>query len=246
VGSGDTIYIAAPAHQQAAVAPLVVGLLEDVRRAAYAGHAAALQRTSGSPRPPLVLALDEVANIAPLPELPAMVSEGGGQGVVTLACFQDLSQARQRWPGRADGFASLFGTTVVLPGIGDVATLQALSTLAGDEELAVRTVSAGRAASDRPFTDMLTGGRPHHGESVSTQWRRRLPPDLITRGVPGHLLAFDDRNRPGWVALAPSYRVEPWRSLRELGREHQLGGGTGLDHGRDSRSARDPSLGIGR
>ena len=60
----------------------------------------------------MLLALDEVANIAPLPDLPAMVSEGGGQGVITLACFQDLSQARQRWPGRADGFPSLFGTTV--------------------------------------------------------------------------------------------------------------------------------------
>jgi type IV secretory pathway TraG/TraD family ATPase VirD4 len=223
VESGDTIYIAAAAHEQAAVAPLVVGLLEDVRQAAYAGHASAVARPSGSPRPPLLLALDEVANIAPIPELPSMVSEGGGQGVITLACFQDLSQARQRWPGRADGFASLFGTTVVLPGIGDVTTLEALSTLAGDEELAVRTLSAGQSATDRPFNDLLTGGRPHHGESVSTQWRRRLPPDVITRGVPGHLLAFDERNQPGWVPLAPSYRAEPWRSLRELGREHGLG-----------------------
>ena len=167
--------------------------------------------------PPLLLALDEVANIAPLPDLPAMVSEGGGQGVVTLACLQDLSQARQRWPGRAEGFASLFGTTVVLPGIGDVATLEALSTLAGDEELVVRTVSAGQAATDRPFTDLVTGGRPHRGESVTTQWRRRLPPDVITRGVAGHLLAFDERNQPGWVPLAPSYATEPWRTLREPG-----------------------------
>jgi hypothetical protein len=233
VESSDTIYIAAPAHQQSAVAPLVVGLLEDVRRAAYAGHASATEGSRVSTRPPLVLALDEVANIAPLPDLPSMVSEGGGQGVLTLACFQDLSQARQRWPGRADGFASLFGTTVVLPGIGDVPTLEALSTLAGDEELAVRTVSAGHSTSDRPLTDILTGGRPQIGESVSTQWRRRLPPDVITRGVPGHLLAFDDRNQPGWVTLAPSYRAEPWRSLRELGREHVVDrpGGVGLRRG---------------
>ena len=35
----------------------------------------------GTPGPPLTLVLDEVANIAPLPDLPAMVSEGGGQGV---------------------------------------------------------------------------------------------------------------------------------------------------------------------
>ena len=44
--------------------------------------------------PPTLLALDEVANIAPIPDLPAMVSEGGGQGLLVLACLQDLSQAR--------------------------------------------------------------------------------------------------------------------------------------------------------
>ncbi len=159
-----------PAHHQALVAPMVVGLLEDVRRAAYAHHAKEAEAGSVPVRHPLLLALDEVANIAPLPDLPAMVSEGGGQGVITLACFQDLSQARQRWPGRADGFASLFGTTVVLPGIGDVATLDALSTLAGDEELVVRTVSAGRGRHRPPGHRLWpvgahTAGRapPHSG-----------------------------------------------------------------------------------
>ncbi len=251
VESSDTIYIAAPAHQQALVAPMVVGLLEDIRRAAYAHHASVADgRTSlGSPavpnhapRPPLMLALDEVANIAPLPDLPAMISEGGGQGVVTLACFQDLSQARQRWPGRADGFASLFGTTAVLPGIGDVATLEALSTLAGDEELVVRTTSAGRSMSDRPFTDLMTGGRPHHGESVTTQWRRRLPPDVITRGGDGQFLVFDERNQPRWAPLTPSYTAEPWRSLRQITHESDRRAERGLRHRRGPERAGGPAV----
>ena len=223
VESSDTIYIAASAHHQALVAPMVVGLVEDIRRAAYERHAAeAAPRTSPS-RPPVLFALDEVANIAPIPDLPALVSEGGGQGVTTLACFQDLSQARQRWPGRAEGFLSLFGTTAVLPGIGDVATLEALSTLAGEEELHVHTASAGRSAGGQPLGDLLSGGRPQFGQSVSTQWRRRLPPDVIARGDAGHLLAFDTRNQPGWVPMAPSYAVEPWRSLRGLAHERGHG-----------------------
>ena len=36
------------------------------------------------------------------------------------AGLQDLSQARARWGTAADGFLSLFGTTVVLPGIGEL------------------------------------------------------------------------------------------------------------------------------
>jgi type IV secretory pathway TraG/TraD family ATPase VirD4 len=235
VRSADTIYIAAPAHQQALVAPMVVGLLEDVRRAAYAcsassgqGADASRARTVGRP---VLLALDELANIAPLPDLPAMVSEGGGQGVITLACFQDLSQARRRWPGQADGFPSLFGTTVVLPGIGDVRTLDALSQLAGEVEVPTRTRTAGRSLGDRPVVDLVAGGRPHVSESVSTQWRRRLPVDALAQGAPNHAIAFDARNRPSWVPLAPSHRCEPWRSWRGLGLEHERPApGLGLAH----------------
>jgi len=214
VASGDTVYIAAPAHHQQLVAPLVVGLLDDVRRAAYARAAA----SGAAIDPPVVLALDELANIAPLPDLPSMISEGGGQGVVTLACFQDLSQARHRWPTQADGFPSLFGTTVVLPGIGDVRTLEALSVLSGDHELVTRSVSRGRTSSDRPLGDLVTGGRPQFGEQLSATWRRRLTPDQITRGVPGGALAFDARNQPSWIPLAPAHTSEPWRSLTGPGR----------------------------
>jgi len=243
VASSDTIYIAASAHHQALVAPMVVGLLEDIRRAAYARHAEIGGDREPAGRPPVLLALDEVANIAPIPDLPALVSEGGGQGVTTLACFQDLSQARQRWPGRADGFPSLFGTTAVLPGIGDVATLEALSTLAGEEELHVHTVSAGRSTGSQPLGDLLAGGRPQFGTSVSTQWRRRLPPDVIARGGAGHLLAFDSRNQPGWVPMAPSYAVEPWRSLRGLAREREHGHGPtlgGPDHHQGASGTGEP------
>lgn len=216
VRSSDTIYIASPAHSQALVAPMVVALIDDIRRATYA-RASDGRGVAGLP--PVVLALDEVANIAPLPDLPAMISEGGGQGLVTMACLQDLSQARNRWPAHADGFPSLFGTTVVLPGIGDVRTLEALSTLAGDEEIATRTVSAGRSFTGQPLTDLIAGGRPQVGESVSTQWRRRLPADVITRGVAGHGLAFDQRNQPGWIPLTPYFASEPWRTLCRPGHE---------------------------
>jgi type IV secretory pathway TraG/TraD family ATPase VirD4 len=218
VHGADTIYIASPAHRQALVAPMVVGLIEDIRQATYV--ASADDHRGIDRRPPVLLALDEVANIAPLPDLPSMISEGGGQGLVTVACLQDLSQARSRWSERADGFPSLFGTTMVLPGIGDVRTLEALSTLVGDEAIPTRTVSTGRSLTDRPVSDLVTGGRPHYGESVSTQWRRRLPADVIARGSNECALAFDQRNRAGWIPLARSYRDEPWRSLSPP--EHQL------------------------
>ncbi len=223
VRSSDTLYICAPGRRQALVAPMVVGIIDDIRSATYERHARS--GVDGGDHLPVLLALDEAANIAPLPDLPGLVSEGGGQGLNTLACFQDLSQARQRWGKAADGFLSLFGTTVVLPGIGDVATLDALSVLAGDEEVGTRSLSSGRVPTGGVLSDALTGGSIRHTATSATVRRRRLPADVITRGSPDRALAFDERNRVGWVPLSPSHRSEPWTTIagptrhREVGRD---------------------------
>ena len=75
------------------------------------------QRDAG---PPLFLCLDEVANIAPIHNLPALVSGAGGQRLHLMACLQDLSHAPNRWgEAAAGGFLSLFQTKLILTGIAD-------------------------------------------------------------------------------------------------------------------------------
>jgi type IV secretory pathway TraG/TraD family ATPase VirD4 len=225
--SSATLYICATGRHQAVAAPLVVGLLTDIRSAAYArsGTPAPGRAAPAGRRAPVVLALDEVANIAPIPDLPSMVSEGGGQGLLTLACLQDLSQARTRWGTAADGFFSLFGTTVVLPGIGDVRTLEALSALAGEEEVRTRSVSApvrSPGGVGAMVSRLVLGPRAQRAEqgptvTTSTVMRRRLPVDVVARGETGMALVVDERNRMGWVGLTPWFATEPWRSAA-LGR----------------------------
>ncbi len=193
----NTLYICAPGRDQQVFAPLVVGLVSELQDAAYARSA------SGRVSPPLVLALDEVANIAPLPNLPSIVSEGPGQGLLTIACLQDLSQARSRWGKQADSFISLFGTTVVLSGIADISTLETLSALGGDKELTTRSVGESR--------DMKHA--VHYSSSFSTIFRRRLDVDAIGRGDRGSCLALDAGNRLGWVELTPAHLKSPWRDL---------------------------------
>jgi len=237
--SAGTLYICATGRHQALAAPLVVGLLTDIRAAAYA-RAAAGSGGPGVDRPagpaPVVLALDEVANIAPVPDLPAMVSEGGSQGVTTLACLQDLSQARGRWGMAAEGFLSLFGTTVVLPGIGDVRTLEALSALAGEEEVYTRSLSTPVKADGvglaRAVMGRVLGGPNRRGPdpvpsvTTSTVMRRRLPVDVVGRGEPGMALVVNERNEMGWVRLTPWFRHEPWRTAA-LGAQRELAVPTG-------------------
>ena len=93
----NTLYLCSTGRRQRQFAPLVVAIVGDVRDAAYAR---ARDERGG---PPTLLALDEVANIAPIPDLPAMVSEGAGQGLLVLACLQDLSQARAAGARRPTG-----------------------------------------------------------------------------------------------------------------------------------------------
>jgi type IV secretion system protein VirD4 len=190
VEDADTVYVRCPAATQEALAPIVVALLEAVTRAAYARHPAG---------PPLLFALDELANIAPLPGLPSIVSEGGSQGLVTLACLQDLSQARRRWGDLADGFLTLFGAKLIMPGVGDLRTLQVLSALAGQVEEPTRSET-------RRHLWSLRG-------SVTSTTRRvpRLPVDAISRGRPGQALLLDGADPPSWVELTPWYATSPWR-----------------------------------
>ncbi|HWE68111.1 MAG TPA: type IV secretory system conjugative DNA transfer family protein [Acidimicrobiales bacterium] len=193
----NTMYLCSAGRHQNQFSPLVVGVIGDVRDATYD------RERSGEQGAPTLFALDEVANIAPIPDLPGMVSEGAGQGLLVLACLQDLSQARSRWGPPADGFFSLFGATVVMPGIADVATLRSLSALAGEQEIATTTVSqsVGHHGSIRPSS------------SVSTVRLPRYPVDAIARGVLGHAMVLTPERQVGQVLLTPAHVRSPWREL---------------------------------
>ncbi len=202
VRSAGTVYIHAPAEAQAAAAPIVCGLLAEIRRATYQAHAAG-QLNRGR----VLFALDEVANIAPLEELPQIASEGGGQGLLLLAALQDLSQARQRWGAQADGFLTLFGTKLILPGIADTRTLESVSVMLGeyDREVVSRT---------RPEFTLLSGGEhvPHRTKTTTTQRTRVLSPGEIANIPAGNALHLDGVQ---WelVTLTPAHSSEPWRTL---------------------------------
>ena len=96
-------------------------------------------------------------------------------------------------------------------------TLEALSALAGEVEVATRTVGASRARD----------GKVHPSVSTSTIHRRRLPVDVIARGGAGTAMALDARNRVGWVQLTPAHLWSPgapspgrWAAPADTGRRH--------------------------
>ncbi|MGO9964855.1 MAG: type IV secretory system conjugative DNA transfer family protein [Acidimicrobiales bacterium] len=224
VESRAALYVCAGSDHQRQAAPLVAGLLREVRSAAYQHSLSATVTSFDDARtatpqvssgPPLLLVLDELANIAPLHDLPTLVAEGGSQGVVTLACLQDLAQARARWDREADGFLSLFGTKLVFPGIGDTRTLEAISLLAGEHEVPTASVTRGaRRARWGAFGRTTT-------RTVSMRKDRILPPDAVARGHPGYVLGIEGAE-PGFLQMTPWYSSSPWREAVRNGRAHVL------------------------
>ncbi len=195
--SYDTVYITAPADKQEQLAPLIVALLDQIKNAVY-------RRRSRNPTSaPVVFALDEAANIAPLPKLPQIASEGAGQGLVLLASMQDISQARFRWGEQADGFVTLFPVSVFFPGIADPRTLELLSQLGG--ETMVPMVSTNVPSSLAALT-----GKGFASTTHSYTWRRRLPVDAISEGTRGTALCRVAGQPLRHVMTMPWDQVPEW------------------------------------
>ena len=121
--------------------PLIAAFVEDLVETAR--HLAV--RSAGARLdPPLLLALDEIGNLAPLPSLPTLMAEGGGTGITTMPVLQSLSQARDKWGEHAAG--AIWDAAIVkiiLGGAAAARDLQDLSTLIGEREESHDTLVVG-------------------------------------------------------------------------------------------------------
>lgn len=163
-------------NSAALVAAFIEDLVETARRLAARSPGARLD-------PPVLLALDEIGNLSPLPSLPTLMAEGGGSGLTTLPVLQSLAQARDKW-GR-DAAAAVWGASIVkivLGGGSDRDDLQDLSTLIGERD---------------ELTDSTTIG--DHGTRSSQRSIRRvpiMPPDTIRTLPQGTALVLLRSTRP--------------------------------------------------
>jgi type IV secretion system protein VirD4 len=160
-----SLYLLGTANGASATATLIAALIEDLIDAARRlAAASAGQRLD----PPLALVLDEASNY-PLPSLPALMAEGGGSGITTLAVLQSLAQARDRWGREAAG--AIWDSAivkVVLGGSANADDLADISRLIGDRPVIERSETIGAGPAGRSV-------------STSTRWRPILEPAEIRK-----------------------------------------------------------------
>ncbi len=134
-GTGTVYLIAEAVSEEAPVAPLFAAMATEIHWiAAQLGQAS----PSGRLDPPLLMGLDEVTQICPVP-LPFWLSDSGGKGIQVVAVVHGEAQLAERWGdyGR-QVVLDTSSVKVFLPGITDVTTLQAASTLCGQASWKVR------------------------------------------------------------------------------------------------------------
>lgn len=139
LNSGSTLYIIGPSHKQQVIAPLIAALVDSI---AHAATDLAAKYSNGRLQFPLLLALDEVANIAPLESLPALVSEGGGRGIITVWAAQNLAQLRDRYtPEKAKSVLAATGAKLIFGGLTISEDLREISAWAGEKMVPTDSIS---------------------------------------------------------------------------------------------------------
>jgi len=133
--AGTVYMIAEAVSGEAPVAPLFAAMASEIHyTAAQLGQAS----PSGRLDPPLLMGLDEVTQICPVP-LPSWLSDSGGKGIQVVAVAHGEAQLAGRWGDH--GRQVVLDTCSVkmyLPGIADVTTLEAASKLCGQASWRVR------------------------------------------------------------------------------------------------------------
>jgi type IV secretory pathway TraG/TraD family ATPase VirD4 len=183
--SRDTLYLLS--KSRSAAAPLIAALSDTAMRAAERRA----ERLGGRLDPPMVVPLDEAANICRIADLPELYSHLGSRGIVAVTILQSYEQGVTVWGEH--GMATLWGAStkkIIGAGVDSPRLARDLAMLVGQHDVPVRTIS---------YSD----GRA--SESVSLRRQDILEPAAIRALPPGTALLLATGIRPALIRLTPWY-----------------------------------------
>jgi len=189
-GSKDTLYLLAPAHEQERLQVPFVCLLRSVLDAAFTASA-----RRGTPLdPPLLVVLDEAANVAPLAGLDGLVATASSYGIQVVTLWQDLAQVDARYGVRAATVVNNHRAKLICSGVTDPSTLDQVSRLVGD--------------ADHQTHSTTRDGLGHWSATTAADTRRLAPADALRRLGPREAVLLYGNLLPARIALRP-YFTDP-------------------------------------
>jgi hypothetical protein len=185
-----TLYLIAESRgEESPVAPLFACLSSEIH---YTAGLLGSQSPAGKLDPPLLMALDEVTQICPVP-VPSWLADSGGKGIQVAVVAHGEAQLRNRW-GK-DGARVIMDTTgakLYLPGITDTETLAAASKLCGTAALRER------------------GADEHTRHAV-------MEPEMISRLPGSYALVIRGGHAPVIARLQMVWQDRAYRAARRRG-----------------------------
>jgi len=201
----NTLYIVAPAREQARLRPVFASMVADLVHEAFD----IATRAGGELPVKLLVLLDEAANICPVRELPAWHSTCPSHNITLMTVWQDRSQQRLRY-GR-EGAETVWNNSaakIILSGLADQATAEVTSLL-GEEEHQRLGSQVDLAGSRRSV-------------SAQTMTRRLVSEDSLRRQPLGQGLLIYKDLPPMRLALRPFYKDRKLRVLQETEAKPQV------------------------
>lgn len=186
-GGRHTFFLVAPSHEQERLQTVFVAILRSVVEAAFE----AASRADRALDPPLLVVLDEAANVAPLAGLDALAATASSHGVQVVTVWQDLAQVEARYGARWATVVNNHRAKLVCSGVADPATLEHVSRLVGDEDHVVDSTTVDEQGATTRTTSLTT--------------RRLLPGDMLRRPAPGEAVLLYGHLPPVHLALRPFF-----------------------------------------
>ncbi|MFI0351011.1 type IV secretory system conjugative DNA transfer family protein [Actinomadura sp. 9N407] len=184
--SRDTLYLLS--KSLSAAAPLIAALTDTTMRAAERRA----EQAGGRLDPPLVVALDEAANICRIADLPQLYSHLGSRGIVPVTILQSYEQGVTVWG--EPGMAALWGAAtrkIIGAGIDSPRLVRDLSTLVGQHDVPVRSITYGDGRTS---------------EQISLRRQEILEASAIRALPTGTALLLATGTKPALIRLRPWYR----------------------------------------
>jgi type IV secretion system protein VirD4 len=190
LSGANTLYLIGDSHRGKLLRPIFLALLQELVDHAY--HDATVR--GGQLRLPLLLCLDELGNVAPLPNLADIATTAPSHNIQLISIFHDVAQARGKYREQVQTVINSHRARMLLPGVADLETLRYFSDLLGEVQPRLRD---GKLQGERLLRQPLAA------------------PQQLRQLAEGESLLIYGRLPPARLRLRAYYRDRRLRALAE-------------------------------